>query len=212
MVIKSKMVGIEVTTLTPFYYHSVPISGGSATLAQCISDTAFNFSLASVLGMMEGVCLPLEQDYRHHISAMPFRSSVLFSENATLLPAQVRRLNLDAEAGYSSKISTGASKGNLKDFYRIQEVNAGSIYHGVIFGYDPFKISGSSELIVRLGKHRQGMALVKKVVLPKNVILNAYTASVFGREIALSQYLLHTIQLSKPMEPKEALSEVLSWQ
>ncbi|WP_318509778.1 hypothetical protein [Photobacterium leiognathi] len=211
MVIESNMVGIEVTVLTPFYYHSVPIAGGSATLAQCISDTAFNFALASALGMMEGVCLPIEADHRHHIGAMPFRSSVLISDNATLLPAQVRRLNLDAEAGYNSKISAGSSKGNLKDFYRIQEVNVGAVYHGVIFGADPFALSGQPELIVRVGKHRQGMIRVKPVSLPETVVLNAYTASVFDREISLSEYLLHTIQLSMPMTPQEALAEVSAW-
>ena len=211
MAIDSDMIGIEVTVLTPFYYHSIPIAGGSATITECLSDTAFNFALASALGMMDGVCLPDTQDYRRDIGLMPFRCSMLLSNNAELLPAQVRRLNLDSEGGYSNRLYCGTSKGNRKDFYRVQEINVGAIYRGAIFGMNPFEEFNQKSLIVRVGKHRQGIVEIKPITIPKKIVLNAFTAKVFGRDISMGKYLLHNMQQSILMSPEDALLEVLLW-
>lgn len=110
---------IRATTLTPFAYHSLAVQGGSATLPELISDTAISFGLASTLGMMNNqVALP-KCDYRRDLRAMPYRASVLVTNQPRLLPPLTRRLNLDAEAGLQRKVQDVAKKGNLKDFFHI---------------------------------------------------------------------------------------------
>ncbi|MCQ1060470.1 hypothetical protein LRP52_29005 [Photobacterium sp. ZSDE20] len=211
MKLKDEVVGVKAEVIAPFFYHSVPTESGSATITECISDTAFNFAIASTLGMLNGPCLPETVNYHRDIVSMPFRSSVLLSDDATLSPIQVRRLNLDAEAGIDRKINDGKSKGNYKDYYSIQQVSLGATYEGAIFGLNPFKHAGRDKLVVRVGGHRQGMLLLTPTDVPDNIYLNAYTAGVFEREIAVSRYLLHTIQLSQPFTCREGLEEVRLW-
>ena len=209
--ISAGFVGIQAETITPFHYHSLAIASGSATLPECISDIAMNYALAAVLGMMASVALPLQANYRCDLSVIPWRCSVLMAESSRLLPAQVQRLNMDAEGGLSQRLYAGASKGNLKDFYRIQEVSQGSIYKGVIFGENPFEITGKDELIVRIGKHRRGMLRLTPITIEEGIRLNAYTADIFGQTETVDRFLLHTLQLSKQYAIDEAQERVLTW-
>lgn len=207
---KAITTGIQAETLTPFAYHSLMVQGGTSTLPELISDQALMFGLAATLGMMRAsVCLP-SKDYRRDLNAMPWRASLLTSSQPRLLAPLVRRLNLTEEAGYKRRIQDVVKKGNLKDFFTTQEVPAGVTYTGALFGFDPFAATGESELIIRVGLHRNGMVRLRPTQV-EQVQLNAATAALFGRELAVERYLLYGIQLSPRMPVKAALAEVQQW-
>ncbi len=207
---KAITTGIQAETLTPFAYHSLMVQGGTSTLPELISDQALMFGLAATLGMMRAsVCLP-SKDYRRDLNAMPWRASLLTSSQPRLLAPLVRRLNLTEEAGYKRRIQDVVKKGNLKDFFTTQEVPAGVTYTGALFGFDPFAATGESELIIRVGLHRNGMVRLRPTQV-EQVQLNAATAALFGRELAVERYLLYGIQLTPRMPVKAALAEVQQW-
>lgn len=204
-------IGMVAETLTPFAYHSLMVQSGTATLPELIGDRAIAFGLAATLGMMSArVALP-ERDYRRDLAAMPYRTSVFVTDEPKLLPPLIRRLNLDAEAGLQEKVANVARKGNLKDFFLIQEVPSGQIYRGAIFGLDPFAVSGQSELVIRIGLHRSGMVRLRPDTRIDTVCLNAATAALFGRELAVSRYCLYSLQLTLPMGLEDAADEVRQW-
>lgn len=209
-----KAIGIEARTLTPFSYHSLMVQSGTATLPELINDAAAAFGLAAALGMTEArIGLP-PKDYRRHLAAMPFRASVLVTERPRLLPPLTRRLNLDAEAGLQKKVQDVAKKGNLKDFFHVQEVPPDQLFTGMIFGkedFDPFRKAGRNELVIRIGLHRTGMVLLKPSKAVSSVRLNAWTGALFDRELPVERYCLHNIQLTRFMEPAEAAEEVGLW-
>ena len=214
---KNIITPIQAETLTPFAYHSLMVQSGTATLPELISDNALMFGLASTLGMMRGnVCLP-DKDYRRDLDAMPWRASVLTTDTPRLLPPVARRLNLDEEGGMKQKLYAVTSKGNLKTYFFTQEVPPGIIFNGALFGFDPFAHSGQSELVIRIGLHRNGMLRLKRPA-PDNkekpteqVRLNAATAALFGRELSVERYLLYGLQLTEKMPLKQAMQEVQQW-
>ncbi|GAB6146149.1 hypothetical protein [Desulfocicer niacini] len=211
---KINAINITAETLTPFAYHSLMVQSGTATLPELISDRAIAFGLAATLGMTASrVALPAK-DYKGHLSAMPWRTSVFTTDDPRLLSPITRRLNLDAEAGFQKKTQDVAKKGNLKDFFYIQEVPPYQIFKGIIFGmegFDPFNYAGESELVIRVGLHRSGMVLLKKSQSKEKVRLNAATASLFGRELSVDRYCLHSLQLSPFLKPEDATREVEQW-
>lgn len=204
-------IGVVAETLTPFAYHSLMVQSGTATLPELIGDRAIAFGLAASLGMMSArVALP-ERDYRRDLAAMPYRTSVFVTDEPRLLPPLIKRLNLDAEAGFQDKVSNVTNKGNLKQFFLIQEVPPGQIYRGAIFGLDPFESSGQSELVIRIGLHRSGMVRLKPDTRIDTVCLNAATAALFGRDLPVSRYCLYGLQLAPPMGLEDAAEEVGRW-
>ena len=215
---KNIITKIQAETLTPFAYHSLMVNGGSSTLPELISDNALMFALASSLGMMNASpCLP-EKNYRRDLDAMPWRASVLTTDTPQLLAPLVRRLNLGDEGGLKQKLYAVTSKGNLKDFFTTQEVPPGILFHGALFGFDPFEFTGLDELVIRVGLHRNGMVRLTKETqgfedTKEDVVrLNAATAHLFGRDLRVDRYLLHGIQLTPKMPTKDALAEVQKWQ
>ncbi len=207
---KAIITGIQAETLTPFAYHSLMVQGGTATLPELVSDHALMFGLAATLGMMRSsVCLP-KKDYCRDLDAMPWRASVLTTDQPRLLAPMVRRLNLTEEAGYKRRIQDVVKKGNLKDFFTTQEVPPGVVFTGALFGFDPFAYSGQDELVIRIGLHRNGMLRLRPVKT-EQVRLNAATAALFGRELPVERYLLYGLQLTQRMLAKEALHEVQQW-
>ena len=202
--------GIQAQTLAPFAYHSLMVQSGTATLPELISDHALMFGLAAALGMMRNsVCLP-KKDYRRDLTAMPWRASVLTTDSPRLLPPVARRLNLDEEGGLKQKLYAVTSKGNLKTYFFTQEVPPGVVFNGTLFGFDPFAWSGQDELVIRIGLHRNGMLRLRPVSV-ESVRLNAATAALFGRELAVERYLLYGLQLTERMALKEAAQEVQQW-
>ena len=212
---KSISIGIRAETLSPFAYHSLMVQGGTATLPELISDNAIAFGLAATLGMMRArVALP-KKDYLRDWQSMMWRSSVFTTKTPTLLPPMIRRLNLTEDGGYKEKLQNLTSKGNFKDFFTTQEVPQGIIFTGALFGFDPFKATGQDELVIRIGLHRNGMVrLTKQDKAEKltTVRLNASTAALFKRDLAVDRYLLHGLQLAPEMPLKAALQEVQQWQ
>lgn len=96
-------IAVEAETITPFAYHSLMVQSGTATLPELIGDRALAFGLARTLGITAArVALP-SKDYRGHLGAMPYRTSVFVTDSPRLLPPLARRLNLDAEAGLQKK-------------------------------------------------------------------------------------------------------------
>jgi hypothetical protein len=205
------VLGIKATTLTPFCYHSLMVQSGTATLPELVSDRAVAFGLASALGWMTARAALPTKDYRRDLSAMPYRCSVFMADNPRLLPPLMRRLNLDAEAGLKEKIQNVAKKGNLKDFFYTQEVPPEQVFRGAVFGYDPFEATGQSELIIRIGLHRNGMLKLERDAAVTQVRLNAATAALFGRELTVERYCLHSLQLSPHLSLPKAAREIRCW-
>lgn len=205
------IIPLRATTLTPFAYHSLMVQGGTATLPELISDTALAFGLAATLGMMAArVALPT-RDYRRDLTAMPYRCSVLTTDDPRLLPPLIRRLNLDAEAGYQKKTQDVAKKGNLKEFFQTQEVPEGQVFRGAVFGLDPFAASGQEVLVIRIGLHRAGMVQLTRDRDIERAFLNAATAHLFGHELPVDRYCLYNLQLTPPMSLQDAAAEVARW-
>ena len=203
--------GIRATTLTPFAYHSLMVPSGSATLPELISDNAVAFGLAATLGWLyAGVALP-DKDYRRHWRALPYRASLLTTNQPRLLPPLIRRLNLDAEGGIKRKIQDVAKKGNLKDFYQTQEIPEGQVFTGALFGFNPFQKMGKETLVIRVGLHRNGMLKLEPDNSVQEVHLNAGTAALFGRELAVERFCLYGLQLSPLLPLPEAATEVAEW-
>lgn len=207
-------IGVIAETLTPFCYHSLMVQNGTATLPELIGDRAVAFGLAATLGMLQAsVALP-KKNYRRHLQAMPYRTSVFTLANEPkLLPPLIRRLNLDEEGGYPPENIVGGTS-NLKTFFQTQEVPHGQIFKGAIFGFDPFKETGQKELVIRIGLHRNGMVLLRK---PKEdekvepVYLNAATAALFKCELPVKRYCLHGLQITPEYTLASALEEVSQW-
>ena len=208
-------INVIARTLTPFAYHSLMVQSGTATLPELISDRAVAFALAAGLGMTAARLALPPKDYLGHLAAMPWRTSVFITEKPSLLPPVIRRLNLDAEAGFQAKVASVAKRGNLKDFFYTQEVPPHQTFKGAIFGlegFDPFEFAGENELVVRIGLHRNGMVLLKKSEEQEAPVrLNAHTAAMFRRELSVNRYCLHSLQLTPWMDLKVAAAEVSRW-
>ena len=159
---EDKIIMIRATTLTPFAYHSLMVQGGSATLPELISDRAVAFGLAATLGWMSSSSALPGKDYRRHLAALPFRTSVFTTDSPRLLPPLIRRFNIDDEGGCQKKFTDATRKGNVKTFFSIQEIPVNQHFYGAIFGLDPFTATGEEELVIRIGLHRNGMIRLEK--------------------------------------------------
>ena len=89
------------------------------------------------------------KDYRRDLRAMPWRASVLTTDQPRLLPPLARRLNLEEEGGFQKKLRDVVSKGNMKQFWTIQEVPPDVAFRGALFGPDPFAETGADETVHR---------------------------------------------------------------
>jgi hypothetical protein len=209
-----KIIPVKAMTLTPFAYHSLMVQSGTATLPDLVGDRAVAFGLAHALGMAAAkVALP-KKNYRKHLAAMPFRTSVFTTDKSELLPPVTRRLNLDGEAGYQKKVQDVAKKGNLKEFFLIQEIPPEKEFFGAVFGFDgfdPFDYLNTATIVTRVGLHRSGMLALKRTEAEYPVLLNAATAWLFGRELEVEKYYLHHLQLTCDYDLNEAAKEVITW-
>lgn len=212
---KIKILPVKAKTLTPFAYHSLMVQSGTATPPELIGDRAIAFGLAHTLGMAAArVALPIKEDYRNHIAAMPFRTSIFTTPEPELLPPLTRRLNLDGEGGYQKKVQDVAKKGNLKEFFLVQEIPPEKEFFGAVFGFDefdPFEYLQTGTIVNRVGLHRNGMLAL--TIEPKSypVRLNASTAWLFDRELEVEKYCLHHLQLTQKYDPEDAAREVAAW-
>lgn len=220
---EGRLVGVKATALTPITYFSLPIQGGVATLPEALPDIPLLFALAAAHGLMPAhPCLPMAPDYRRHLAGIPWRASVLQAERPRLLPPLAQRRTIDGEAGCHARFTSAAKRGNLKDYFRVQSIpHAGGgnvargepgvgVFHGAVFGPDPFP-PGEDSLVVRVGKNRGGMLLLERAAGERPLRLNAYTAALFGDELPVERYLLHTLQASPAMGFAEAERRLAAW-
>jgi hypothetical protein len=205
------VIGLKARTLTPFAYHSLAVQGGTATLPELISDSALCFGLANALGYARAWCALPPKDYKRDWSAMPWRASVLTTQQPRLLAPIARRLNLEEEGGFQKKLRDVVSKGNLKQFWSIQEVPPEVEFRGALFGPDPFDVVAAESIVIRVGLHRNGMVLLERDRQVDQVRLNAATAMLFEQELSVERFLLYGLQLTKPMPLEDAADEVSRW-
>lgn len=211
----------RLTALTPWAWHGLAVPSGTATLHDVVTDTAMAFGTAAVLGMMpRSPCLPLTSDYRGHLASLPFKTTLfLGGDDNRMNRPLARRLNLDAECGMPKSVHDARTRGNIKDYYHIQEVAVGSVFYGCFLHADPLRIAGdaygerSDRLVVRLGLGRNGAGLLERWSDGHDIVLNLHTAKLFDPALDLQAgpYRLHNIQPSLPLEPDAALKVTLGW-
>lgn len=215
----SQLVGVRATALTPVTYFSLPIQGGVATLPEALPDIPILFALAAAHGLMPAhPCLPMVPDYRGHLTQIPWRASVFMAERPQLLPPMAQRRTIDGEAGCHTRFTSAAKRGNFKDYFRVQSIPPAEdgaetgvgVFYGAIFGPNPFP-RGEDSLVVRVGKNRGGMLLLERTPHDRRVRLNAYTATMFGDELPVERYMLHTLQASPPMDFAAAEQRLARW-
>ena len=210
----------RVTALAPWAWHGLAVPAGTATLNDVVTDTAMAFATAAALGMTpRSPCLPAMPDYHGHLATLPFKTSLFLGHDNRLNRPLARRLNLDAECGMPLSIERARKSGNIKDYYHIQEVAVGSVFHGFFLHADPLRIANDTygehldQLVVRLGLGRTGIGLLERCASQHSIHLNLHTARLFDPDVDVEAgpYLLHTIQPSQPLEPDEALRLTADW-
>ncbi len=153
---------------------------------------------------------------------MTWLCSAFEAENPRLLPPLGKRLNLDTEGGFQKRIMDATGTGNLKTWFYIQEVPQDVIYHGAIFGPDPFQMASEiegreiDEIIVRTGRHLGGLVSLRRAEDTTSVRLNVHTAHLFGADTAepdlkVDIFALYDIQLTKPLPLARAAELVAGW-
>ena len=210
----------RLTALSPWAWHGLAVPSGTATLNDIVTDTAIAFATAAALGMApRSPCLPSASDYRGHLAALPFKTTLFLGHGNRLNRPLARRLNLDAECGMPKSVHDARTSGNIKDYYHVQEVAAGSVFHGCFLHADPLCIAreaydeAADRLIVRLGLGRNGVGLLERCAEQHYICLNLHTARLFDAEVDLQAgpYRLHNIQPSHPLEADEALRVTADW-
>ena len=210
----------RLTALTPWAWHGLAVPSGTATLNDIVTDTAMAFATAAALGMTpRSPCLPSAPDYHSHLAVLPFKTSLFMGHDNRLNRPLARRLNLDVECGMPPSIEAARKSGNIKDYYHIQEVVAGSLFYGCFLHADPLHIAHEAygeridQLVVRLGLGRTGVGLLERCADPHDICLNLHTARLFDPDTDLKAgpYRLHNIQPSRPLDPDEALRVTAGW-
>ena len=210
----------RLTTLSPWAWHGLAVPSGTSTLNDVVTDTAMAFAAAAALGMMPRVpCLPSEPDYRRHLAALPFKTTLFLGHENRLNRPLARRLNLDAECGMPKSIDTARNSGNIKDYYHIQEVGVGSVFHGYFLhatrcaSRTKPMTSGSSVSSSGSGSAGNGVGLLEPCAVQKHICLNLHTARLFDPDVDLKagSYRLDNIQPSEPLGGDEALQVTAGW-
>ena len=210
----------RLTALSPWAWHGLAVPSGTATLNDIVTDTAMAFATAAALGWMpRSPCLPSAPDYRAHLAALPFRTSLFLGHDTWLNRPLARRLNLDAECGLPKSVHDARNSGNIKDYYYVQEVAVGAVFHGSFLHEDPLRIACEAygerldRLVVRLGLGRNGVGLLERINDQPPVHLNLHTARLFdpNGDVPAGPYRLHNIQPSQPLDPDTALEITAGW-
>lgn len=210
----------QLKALSPWAWHGLAVPSGTATLNDVVTDTAIAFATAAALGMMpRRPCLWSTPDYRNHVAALPFKTTLFLGYENRLNRPLARRLNLDVECGMPTRIHDARNSGNIKDYYHIQEVAAGAVFYGCFLHTDPLRIARDAygeavdRLVVRLGLGRNGMGLLEPMADEPDIYLNLHTARLFDPDLQLEAgpYRLYNIQPSRPLQPHEALRVTAGW-
>ena len=210
----------RLTALSPWAWHGLAAPSGTATLNDVVTDSAMAFAVANALGMARrSPCLPMAPDYRRHLGVLPFKTTLFLGHGNPLNRPLACRLNLDVECGMPKSVHRARTSGNIKDYYHIQEVAAGSVFRGCFLHADPLRIASDAygeriqRLVVRLGLGRNGVGLLEPCADELDICLNLHTARLFDPDIDLEAgpYRLYNIQPSRPLEQDEALGITARW-
>lgn len=210
----------RLTALSPWAWHGLAVPSGTSTLSDVVTDTAMAFATAAALGMMpRSPCLPSKPDYAAHLAALPFTTTLFLGHDNRLNRPLARRFNLDIECGMPKSVHDARNSGNIKDYYHIQEVAAGAVFHGCFLHADPLRMAFEAygerrdRLVVRFGLGRNGAGLLEPCVEQPPVCLNLHTARLFDPEVDLpaGPYRLHDIQPSQPLALDDALRITAGW-
>ena len=210
----------RLTALSPWAWHGLAVPSGTSTLNDVVTDTAMAFGTAAALGMMtRSPCLPPAPDYRAHLAVLPFKTTLYLGHDNRLNRPLARRLNLDAECGMPKSVDAARKSGNIKDYYHIQEVAAGSVFHGCFLHADPLRIAHEAygerfeRLVIRLGLGRNGVGLLERCGDGHDICLNLNTARLFDPDVDLpaGPFRLYNIQPSQPLEADVALRLTAGW-
>ena len=210
----------RLTALSPWAWHGLAVPSGTSTLNDVVTDTAMAFGTAAALGMTpRSPCLPSVPDYRGHLAALPFKTTLFLGHDNRLNRPLARRLNLDAESGMPKSVDDARKSGNIKDYYHIQEVAVGSVFYGCFLHADPLRIALEAygprigRLVIRLGLGRNGVGLLDRCADGHDICLNLHTARLFDPDVDLQAgpYRLHNIQPSQALEPDVALRVTSGW-
>ena len=210
----------RLTALSPWAWHGLAVPSGTSTLNDVVTDTAMAFGTAAALGMTpRSPCLPSVPDYRGHLAALPFKTTLFLGHDNRLNRPLARRLNLDAESGMPKSVDDARKSGNIKDYYHIQEVAVGSAFYGCFLHADPLRIALEAYgpriggLVIRLGLGRNGVGLLERCADGHDICLNLHTARLFDPDVDLQAgpYRLHNIQPSQALEPDVALRVTSGW-
>lgn len=205
------LIPFHARTLTPFYYHGFYVPDGSATHPDILSDTALCFALAHVLGIPPTSRLREAPDYRTDLLHIPWRASLAVGDdNPSLAPVR-HIIDVEREGGYAEKLQKNMASGYFKKTFYVHEVAPGAIYHGLLFGPDPFRIANAEEIIVRVGVGRLGMVQLTKESPLKEYRLNVSTGRLFGVSLFEDFSVLDTIRFSVPCKPAEAEGILSQW-
>jgi hypothetical protein len=205
---------ITARVLTPFYYHGLYARDGSATHPNVITDTALVFALQATLLPHPVPVLRAKPDYLADLRQIPWRASLLMSPGNFMLPPVRHTIDVAKEGGYHENMQKNMGSGNFKNTFFVHEVAVDASYTGLLYGPDPFKISGTKHLIVRVGVAKQGMLEITRCESKKlkKVQLNTATAQLFGRNHIPEAYrILDTIRVSEPVAKEEAEIELQHW-
>lgn len=213
---------VRLETLTPHHYQSLAIPSGVASLSTHMADRSVAYGLAGAFGgLSSSVALP-RKDYHRDFGAITWLASVFEAEIPRLMRPQGRRLNLDQEGGYQKSIQEATGTGNLKSWFFIQEIPANAIYHGAVFGPDPFEMASETEgtdvrhIVFRIGRHRGGIVRIARAETT-DVRLNLHTGFVCGADVMQDERLrveipaLWDLQVSPPLPLATAAEIVSEW-
>jgi len=218
---KGGVVAVTATTLTPFHNHTHATPSGTATGARFMADRSMSYALAGAMGALYGSPALFTTNYLRDMAALPWLCSMFETDTPRLLPPMGRRLNIEHEGGYSAKIQSATGTGNLKTWFFIQEVPPGQVFHGAVFGPDPFAMASSAAgkkietIVVRTGRHLGGLvALRRSEDVERPVRLNAHTANLFGvdpnsdPDLGTDIFVLYDIQATRAMPLDAALRQI----
>lgn len=76
------LTAVRAVTLTPFYYHSLAVPSGTATLSTFLTDRSMSYALAGAMGgLRPSACLPVNKDYAGDMRAMTWLCSAFEAAN-----------------------------------------------------------------------------------------------------------------------------------
>jgi hypothetical protein len=217
-----KITPIRLEMLTPHHYQSLAIPGGVASLSTYMADRSVVYGLTSALGgMSRSPALP-EKDYRRDMSRMDWVASAFEAEVPRLMRPLGRRMTLDHEGGYQKSVLEATGTGNLKTWFFIQEIPPQTVYHGAVFGSDPFSMASQiadkdvTEIIFRVGRHRGGVVRATRGE-EKQVRMNLHTGFTAGADVNADPRIrvdipaLWDIQLSQELALDTAADVAADW-